>query len=645
MRRRPQEITAESARSHLSHDSLDGMSDWLGKKEPLGLAWDDPTVSRPTNRKLLTVLARVALLANGFLWRLDRRMWLLANLIPLLAPLALLGNVIALRSVTGPGATQTVESASFLPIAGGGLLLWLLYSHARVGAGISIYFLRRRVQAALEAIIVLRVAGLPAAELEQRTVQRRLHAARGQLPHVNLISTGSDLIYSVLSAFLLAVAVLWLQPLWAPLIVLLLVVEVGGEMSVVRRFMSVLATSIPASQLRAHDAAVLLDVSRSEEVRGLAITPFFGGRYQESLELEMSGLGHLRSSLTRVAVIRTTLTAVVLAIAVVILSVTAVEDQGLITVVASSVLLVVFITRLRAVGGAIGVAYNEAVIVDPILALLSHTQAPGSVARPGLAVDGVAPQSPLEGHAAFDDQLNQENVAQLDHVWFRYPESAEFALKDVSLDIRRGETVALVGPNGAGKTTVVKMLLRLYEPNRGTLEVRGLPGVVFQDFGRYEATVLENILFGRSFDQNNLGTVLDLSGVSRLCEDEGLQQDSWLGRLRPSGRQLSTGQWQRMAIARALSLDSSGLVVLDEPTASLDPLEEKRFFQSVDHLKRTLGVLLISHRSSTVAHADRTYVLEGGQIIQQGTHRELLAIPGMYRDMFEAPNPDAGNSL
>ncbi len=239
-----------------------------------------------------------------------------------------------------------------------------------------------------------------------------------------------------------------------------------------------------------------------------------------------------------------------------------------------------------------------------------------------------------------------------DGVSFHYPGSDRAVLDDLDLVVPAGRCTAIVGLNGAGKTTLVKLLARLYEPTAGALLVDGIDarsfgvddwrrqiGVIFQDFNRYELTAAENVAFGaidHAADVDGLRAAASRAGILRTLErlPNGLQTP--LARQYRGGADLSGGQWQRVAIARALfALDGgASILVLDEPTAALDVRAEAAFFDTFVDITRGVTSILISHRFSSVRHADRIVVLEGGRVVEEGTHEGLLDAGGRYAELF-----------
>ncbi|MDH5619959.1 MAG: ABC transporter ATP-binding protein/permease, partial [Gammaproteobacteria bacterium] len=255
-------------------------------------------------------------------------------------------------------------------------------------------------------------------------------------------------------------------------------------------------------------------------------------------------------------------------------------------------------------------------------------------AYPGEAVHGPEPGRGLEFQG----------------VSFSYPGAKNKALDNVSFQIAPGESLALVGENGSGKTTLIKLLTRLYAPTEGKILLDGLDlqdwdvdtlrqriGVIFQDFGRYQFSVGENIGAGdvrHIEDAERWATAAATGMAAPFIEEMPDGYDTQLGRWFKGGRELSGGQWQKIALSRAFMRSEADILVLDEPTAAMDAASEAAIFDHFQSQSDTKMTILISHRFSTVRAADRIIVIHNGKVLEQGNHESLLAANGQYASLF-----------
>jgi ATP-binding cassette subfamily B protein len=239
---------------------------------------------------------------------------------------------------------------------------------------------------------------------------------------------------------------------------------------------------------------------------------------------------------------------------------------------------------------------------------------------------------------------------RFEQVSFAYPGSEEPALQQVSLHIKPGDSLALVGENGSGKTTLIKLLTRLYQPDAGRILLDGLDlqqwqgdalrqriGVIFQDFGRYQFLVGENIGAGdiKHFeDRQRWQRAAEMGMAHEFIDKLPQQYDTQLGKWFKGGRELSGGQWQKIALARAFMRTNADLLVLDEPTATMDAAAEATIFEHFRELSRGKMTILISHRFSTVRMADQIVVIDKGRIVEQGSHEQLMKLGGQYAYLF-----------
>jgi ATP-binding cassette subfamily B protein len=381
---------------------------------------------------------------------------------------------------------------------------------------------------------------------------------------------------------------------------------------------------------RQHFFDVLSRRQEAAELRAFGHTDFIRSAYDDLYDARITDVRELVSRRTRLGLLgalgNAILTGAVM-LALVWMATTdrlSPADAG---AVAGALLLIA--SRLSVLAGGSGSLYESALFMEDYTSFISTNQ-------PTESVD-VVPTNAID----FAD-------IEVQGVGFTYPSRTEPAVHDVTMRIRRGEVIALVGENGSGKTTVAKMLAGLLPAQSGAITWDGIPtdelgdsiresvGVVFQDYVKYLLTVRDNITIGRieeRSDQERFETAARRAGVLAVLDGLPDGADTQLGTEWAGGVELSVGQWQRIAIARGYFRDAPFLI-LDEPTAALDPRAEAAVFDSIGELYEGRTVLLISHRFSSVRSADRIYVMSKGAIIEHGTHSELMDAAGTYHDLF-----------
>ena len=449
-----------------------------------------------------------------------------------------------------------------------------------------------------------------------------------------------DLTWSVLGLSSNIVTIILMATLLASLHYMLVVLAIGAaglslllESRVTSKLYEFFYKETPEERERGYIGDLLVQPRTTKEIRAYVLADYLLGRHNNLSESLFRQRALMYRSGTRVSIITGIVTGTTLAIAYLFVSIKGVAgviDPG-------GVVLV--IGAFTSVSATLGQISSTFVSVDQHTTFLDDYFSFLSIDELVKKVD-----NPEKLPAKLDKGIVFNNVS------FKYPGSTEYAVRDFNLSINNGELIALVGENGAGKSTIVRLLLRFYDVDSGSIDIGGVDlkntdpeelrnriGVLFQDYANYELTVRENVTMGRPdaevFDHRVLESLRDARSewlVKKM--PNGL--DSKVGRLFEGGHDLSGGEWQRLALARIMYRDAD-IWILDEPTSSLDPEAEAAIFAELkENLKGRIGIV-ISHRFSTVRIADRIAVMVDGKVSEVGSHQELIKAGGRYSQLFE----------
>jgi len=452
---------------------------------------------------------------------------------------------------------------------------------------------------------------------------------------LEIVNSLMALLLGVLTCVAVGLALATLHPLLLPLVLLaglpMLLTALGNS----RETYAFEYGMTAQARERLYLFELFTDLGAAKELRIFQAIRFLRERYDTLSDERIARMRTFLARRLKVAVLGTSGSSVAMALAVASLAwLLGTGRVDVATATAAAVAMVLLANRLSAVMSSVGTLIESGLFLDDMQEFLERASA---VEDRGVPIPAAASSTP---------ELRDLEVEGL---YFRYPGSQGPVLHDVSLRVGSGEVVAIVGENGSGKTTLVKVLCRLYEADEGrilwngrdagelaTEELQAGVTVLFQDFVRYHLAAGDNIYLGRATGPRSEARIRAAArqaavqpAIERLPEGYGTR----LGRAFYGGHDLSGGEWQRLALARAFYRGGSFLV-MDEPTASLDPRAEHRLFEDLRRLASGKSVLLISHRFSNVRMADRIYVMEGGRIVEDGTHDALMAARGIYAGLF-----------
>lgn len=484
----------------------------------------------------------------------------------------------------------------------------------------------------LERVIEIS-ASVDLQSLEDPKYHDRLQRALINAGHRSLQLTSglSSLMGSLVSGVVVAVTLVYIQPL---LFFAAVAAGVPAFVTTIRASRALYRFTFDQTatdRQRIYLQSLLTLREPAKDVRSYALGRYLGRRYRDLYARRIEALTSVVTARVRRGLLSSAATAILsggaLALVVVLVQT---HRMSLASAGAASAALVLLGVQLRALAGGTGALYESSLYMRDFTDFLSTRHDVEN--DPGTAV---APQDFRE--------------VRLEGIEFRYPNTAVPALTDISMSIPAGKVIALVGENGSGKTTLAKLLAGLYSPQQGRVtwdgvdastftraSLRDAVAVLFQDFSQFATTARENIAWGRWEDDGDTEAVANAAtraGAWDFIQRLSDQLDTQIGPEFAGGVELSGGQWQRVALARAV-FRNAPLVILDEPTAALDPAAEAALFEKLRDVFAGRTVVMVSHRMATVRTADYIYVLHEGRVHEEGTHDELMERRGAYSLMF-----------
>jgi ATP-binding cassette subfamily B protein len=473
-------------------------------------------------------------------------------------------------------------------------------------------------------------------------LQRAL--ASGEFRISDMVTGLNQLMAALVTTVGIAVLLFTLEPLLLGLVVLAAIPALIAALHNSRQSYAFEYAMTAEGRERAYVLNLVTSRNAAKEVRLFGLGGHLRGRYRELTDERLRQLRAFLVKRLRVSLLGAFASALGMTVALGALVLLLAHDRiDVSTALTAGLAMQQLGVRLTAITGGVSKLVESGLFIEDYHRFLALPEASGADQEEPPAA------APRDANGRSRTRASLPSIV-VEELTFSYPNAAAPAVDNVSLEVRPGEIVALVGENGSGKTTLVKLICQLYRPQKGRILWNGVdaatlpPGaiaadttVLFQDYLQYHLSALDNIVFGRIEQADDLDAALAAArqaGADGFLSRLPQSYDTRLGLQFEGGHELSLGQWQRLALARAF-FRGGGALILDEPTASLDPRAERDLFAEMHRLSRQRSVLLISHRFSSVRSADRIYVLEQGRVTEQGSHDELVARGGHYAELFE----------